>query len=959
MLTHGKPARAGRQGGFQWLHFVAAAWLCLCLCTGLTLQTLAAAQAEPLVKVGYDVTGVLLRKTDQGIYRGYNVEFLYEIAKYTGWNYQFVPYNTWDGALKALAAGEIDILPTVLKSPQREKEMLFANHWMGMIHVALVVPADDRTHFYGDLASLQGMRVGVRRNTKDAADVEKWAREVGLKYQLVVYGDNKELLEALDAGKIDAAGLSYIGRARKYRAIMEFAPQEMYFAVAPQKPQIKLQLDSALGQIAALNPEFYADAMEKLTGRETNPLPVFSQKENAFINDGKPVRITFLKQAAPFSYVDDSGAYQGLLPKLLTRITALSGLKFTYVVVENPAAALKAVQEGRADVVGRITNNLFFARQEHLRLTTPYTYLPLVQVTRPETQTVARVGMQEHCQMDLIQDQECAEKKGKSSQGAATAEADKDFQLYPTPDALFQALQDGKIDAIYCDAVTAGHLMELHGTTKFKQTVLQPFTYSFTLGVGPKADPLLAGILDKSIRCISVKEVEEMFIQSRVERTATVKGLLERMPMAYVAGFTIFLLALIAGLVAALILLRRQSREKMAVMEQAAATKQDKLRMEALEKNVEEKNRFFANISHDMRTPLNAIIGLSLLARSEQVSAKVKDYLDKIQASGNLLLGLINDTLNISKLSSGKVILKNEPVACAQIFEDVVVPIREAAAAKKLQFTADRSGLTCDYLLTDRLNLEKILLNLLTNAIKYTPAGGQVQFTLASAQESGQHFLVVTVRDNGIGIAPVFLPHLYDAFAQEDDANAGTGLGMAIVKRLVELMAGTIQVDSPKEQGTTFTVRLPLQAVAAPDQAAAAAVVSPERLAKLAGRKILLCEDNELNRQIATALLQKQGLEVVTAENGRQGLDIFSASAEQEFALVLMDVRMPVMDGLTATAAIRSLNRRDADVPIVAMTANTFPEDIQACLNVGMNGHVAKPVDPNHLYETLLQALQL
>jgi two-component system sensor histidine kinase/response regulator len=136
-------------------------------------------------------------------------------------------------------------------------------------------------------------------------------------------------------------------------------------------------------------------------------------------------------------------------------------------------------------------------------------------------------------------------------------------------------------------------------------------------------------------------------------------------------------------------------------------------------------------------------------------------------------------------------------------------------------------------------------------------------------------------------------------------------------------------------------------------------VVSPERLAKLAGRKILLCEDNELNRQIATALLQKQGLEVVTAENGRQGLDIFSASAEQEFALVLMDVRMPVMDGLTATAAIRSLNRRDADVPIVAMTANTFPEDIQACLNVGMNGHVAKPVDPNHLYETLLQALQL
>ena len=948
-------AKRGSQG--NWLKILVAAWLCFCLCASLGLQARAAAPAEPLVKVGYDVTGVLLRKTDQGIYRGYNVEFLYEIAKYTGWNYQFVPYNTWDGALKALAAGEIDILPTVLKSPQREKEMLFANHWMGMIHVALVVPADDRTHFYGDLESLQGMRIGVRRNTKDAADVVKWAQEVGLKYQLAVYGDNKELLEALDAGKVDAAGLSYIGRARKYRAIMEFAPQEMYFAVAPQKPQLKVQLDSALGQIAALNPEFYADAMEKLTGRETNPLPVFSQKESAFINAGQPVRITFLRQAAPFSYVDDSGAYQGLLPKLLARVTALSGLKFTYVVVENPAAALKAVQEGRADVVGRITNNLFFARQEHLRLTTPYTYLPLVQVTRPETQKITKVGMQEHCQMDLIQDQECVEKKDQNGK-KLPAGTDKQFQLYPTPEELFKALKDGSVDAIYCDAVTAGHLMEMHGTTKFKQAVLQPFTYSFTLGVGPRADTRLAGILDKSIRCISVKEVEEMFIQSRVERTATVRNLLERLPMAYAAGFTVFLLALVAGLAVALLSLRRQSREKLAVMEQAAATRQDKLRMEALEKSVEEKNRFFANISHDMRTPLNAIIGLSLLARSEQVSGKVKDYLDKIQASGNLLLGLINDTLNISKLSSGKVALKQEPVASADIFNDVVVPIREAAAAKQIQFTADRSGLTCDYLLADRLNLEKILLNLLTNAIKYTQAGGQVEFTLAGEETAARkQNLVITVRDNGIGIAPEFLPHLYDAFSQEEDSNAGTGLGMAIVKRLIDLMEGTIQVDSVKGQGTTFTVRLPLQPVAAPDSVAEVSALTQSQLDRLAGKKVLLCEDNELNRQIATALLQKQGMTVVTATDGRQGVDIFSASREHEFAVLLMDVRMPVMDGLMATAAIRALNRRDADVPVVAMTANTFPEDIQACLNVGMNGHVAKPVDPNHLYETLLQVL--
>ena len=942
----------------KWEKWLTTACLCFCLCLFTTGQVLAAAGSQP-VKVGYDVTGVLLHKSDQGIYRGYNVEFLYEIAKYTGWEYQFVPYDTWAAALKALSAGEIDILPTVLKSPQREKEMLFANHWMGMIHVALVVPADDKKHFYGDLDSLQGMRIGVRRNTKDAEDVQKWAADTKLQYQLVVYGDNKELLEALDAGKVDAAGLSYIGRARKYRAIMEFAPQEMYFAIAPQRPQIKLGLDSALGQIAALNPEFYTNAMEKLTGRETNPLPVFSQKEHAFIAGGQPVRITFLRQAAPYSYVDEGGAYQGVLPKLLARISSLSGLKFTYVVVENPAEALKAVQEGRADVVGRITNNLFFAKQQHLRLTTPYTYLPLVQITKPATQTVHKVGMQEHCQMDLIQDQECVDKKVRPGGNKVPDELSKQYLLYATAEKMFRALSDGSVDALYCDSVTAGHLMELHGVSQYKLTVLQPFTYSFTLGVGNQTNPYLAGILDKSIRCISIKEVEEMFIQSRVERTSTLKGTIERLPAAYLAALSAFLLALIICLVVALFWIRRQSREKLTIMEAAAATRQDKLRIEALEKSAEEKNRFFANISHDMRTPLNAIIGLSQLAGAEPVSGQVRDYLNKIKASGTLLLGLINDTLNISKLNSGKVVLKLEPVACKDLFNDVVVPIQEAAAAKKIQFAATKSCAGYDYILADRLNLEKILLNLLTNAVKYTPEGGHVNFDVNSAMAPDQQpFIVIKVQDDGIGMSPEFLPHIYDAFSQENDSSTGTGLGMVIVKRLVDLMQGTIQVESTKGQGTTFTVHLPLRPTTAPTGTGAEGNGTEAALAKLAGSKVLLCEDNNLNREIATALLKKQGMTVVSAENGQQGVDIFRASAEHEFAVILMDVRMPVLDGLEATMAIRSLHRSDAAVPIIAMTANTFPEDIQACLNAGMNGHVGKPVDPQHLYETLLKVLQ-
>jgi signal transduction histidine kinase/ABC-type amino acid transport substrate-binding protein len=930
------------------------ALLCLFLCSLMTGQALAAENTKT-VKVGYDLSGVLTHKEADGTFRGYNVEFLYEIAKYTNWNYEYVPYQSWDQALTAVAEGQIDLLPTVLKTPQREQTMLFANHWMGMIHVALVVPKNDRTHFYGDLPSLQGIRIGVRYNTKDADDVKAWAKAVNLTYQLSVYSDNKELLEALDAGEIDAAGLSYVGLAKKYRAIMDFAPQGMYFAVAPQRQDIKLELDSAMGQIAALNPDFYSNAMEQLTGREPNPQPVFSHAEQALIDEGKPVRVTFLRNAAPYSFLDESGKERGVLVKFLERITELSGLKFTFVQVDNAGEAIKAVHEGRADVVGRITNNLFYANLQKLRLTTPYTNLPVVQVTKPGTDVIHKVGMQEHCEMDTIQ---CVEANQNPSKQAAQS-VNKEIQLFPTAAVMFQALENGKVDAIYCDSVTADSFAEDNGESNYKIVVMQPFTYNFTLGVGKQVDKRLAVILDKSIRCIGVKEVDEMFMQGRMEKKTTLKGLVERLPRSHLIAIGIFLLALIAGLIVALIVITRQAREKIAVMQQAAHTEQEKLKIAELEKSADEKNRFFANVSHDMRTPLNAIVGLTQLAEREPVSDTVKDYLQKIKSSGILLQDLIADTLNISRLNSGKTILKIEPVACEELFNDVVIPIKEAADKKHIEFVADRSGAACQAILADKLNLEKILLNLLSNSVKYTPEGGHIKFIIkkAATAAADTNNMIITIQDDGIGMSPEFLPHLYDSFSQENETNQGTGLGMTIVKRLVEIMNGTIDVVSAKGKGTTFTVKLPMQE-------ATAAMVAKEqkaelKLDKLQGTKALLCEDNEINRQIAIAVLKRQGVTLVEAENGQIGVDLFEHSAPNEFSFIIMDVRMPVLDGLEATAKIRALSRADAKtVPIIALTANAFPEDVATCLAAGMNDHVAKPINPKTLYATIVKHLK-
>ena len=377
---------------------------------------------------------------------------------------------------------------------------------------------------------------------------------------------------------------------------------------------------------------------------------------------------------------------------------------------------------------------------------------------------------------------------------------------------------------------------------------------------------------------------------------------------------------------------------------------------------VHAKNRFFSDISHDMRTPLNAIIGFSSLATRPGLSADEKDdYLKKIQSSGKLMLNLINDTLTISKADSGKLQIHEEAISIRGLCEPVLAPIRELAQQKEIQFETDFSDYRERTVLVDPLNFQKIFLNLLNNAVKFTPQGGHIRFAVQDAPgDSAGSDLIFTVQDSGIGISKEFMEKMYEPFAQERRSgyeSAGTGLGLAIVKRLVEKMHGSICVESEEGEGTCFTVRLPLletaEEVVTETTAEAEKAVQTD-YSHLAGKKLLLCEDNETNRQIARALLKNRKIEIETAVNGQVGVEKFKASREKEYSAILMDIRMPVMDGLEATRAIRQLDRPDAaTIPILAMSADVFPEDIRECLEAGMNGHIAKPIDVDEMMKTL------
>ena len=376
-------------------------------------------------------------------------------------------------------------------------------------------------------------------------------------------------------------------------------------------------------------------------------------------------------------------------------------------------------------------------------------------------------------------------------------------------------------------------------------------------------------------------------------------------------------------------------------------------RLAAVKAN-EAKSAFLSSMSHDLRTPLNGILGFTDIALKEPDVARKQECLEKIKLSGDLLLSL-------SRIESGKMKLELEETDSRSFLQSVIAAVKSTAEQKNIHFDINEDRCPCGTIYVDRLKLQKVILNLLSNAIKYTPEGGTVCFSVENITSAGNAMTRrITVEDNGIGISPEFLPRLYEPFAQElrpEAANIqGTGLGLSIAKKIVDLMGGTIEVHSEVNKGTAFVVDLPIpcEKIAAEEKTKAECAAM-----NLSGKHILLVEDNYLNAEIATLLLKETGIAVTLAENGKLGAEKFAASPPGAFDAILMDIRMPVMNGYEATKAIRSMERPDArSIPVIGMTADAFEEDLRRAKDAGMNEYLTKPVDAKKIYATLSKAFQ-
>lgn len=369
------------------------------------------------------------------------------------------------------------------------------------------------------------------------------------------------------------------------------------------------------------------------------------------------------------------------------------------------------------------------------------------------------------------------------------------------------------------------------------------------------------------------------------------------------------------------------------------------------------KSDFLSNMSHDIRTPMNAVLGMTEIALDNMDSrAEVEGCLKKISISGKHLLDLINNVLDMSRIEAGRMSVNRELVSLSQLAEDIVATMQMQAEAKKQSLNVHMEQLDCVAVYSDSLRLRQVLLNILGNAVKYTPEGGAIDFTIkesSSAKGPGYVHLAFVVQDNGIGMKDEYVRHIFESFSREDSLRVqkteGSGLGMAITKYIVDAMGGRISIKSEPNVGTEFTVLLDVER-AEQEQAEAQETDAAQPQHAL---RVLLAEDNALNREIAVALLSKQDVTVETAENGQLCVEKFSAAPNGYYDAVLMDVRMPVMNGYEATQAIRALARADAALPIIAMTADAFAEDVERCLAAGMNAHLSKPMDINKLMALL------
>lgn len=862
---------------------------------------------------------------------GWGYEYLQTLSYYTpGWQYEYVS-GTFTELMDMLETGEIDLMPNISYSEERAQKLLFSSNPEGTERYYIYAKPDRDDLSKGDPQALQGLTIGYNPGVMQTTVGQQWLADEGITCTYKEMPGGGDLFAALANDEVDAIIMNDTISSTSASPMFYVGSSDYYFAVPKSRPDLMDDINSAMAAINRVNPRFNDEVKSNYSAQNSGSSSLTGDERTWLKENNNTVTLGYLTGKLPYCNEGENGEMEGSLASLVTTLHDKFGITVKTVAFESNEKLQKALTKGTVDVALPIYRDYWLAEQ-----------LGFVQSTSLGSMSLTVI----HASRDLNKDLQSIACTNPSIVNHRVLES-----LYPTAtitecesgDEMFNALALGKVSSNIVPSSRMETIRDKHDIEDYGKTEL-PNTAELSCWIS-RGEPELLGIINKSI--INAGDSLAASNYSSASYTAQ-----ESDTLRFLYRNRTAIAATLIGILSASIILLIWSLKR-------ARTEREK----AVAANAA-KSAFLTRMSHDIRTPLNGILGLIEIEELKEGDMQAaRESRAKARVAANHLLSLINDILEMGRIEEHKMTLEHESFNLKELCDDALVLCRLRASDRGITLLNTSEPYAVDQgMIGSPTHIRRIIINLLDNSIKYNKHGGTVTFfSTVKPLNDTRALFCFTIEDTGIGMTPEFLKHIYEPFAQEsNDARSkfqGTGMGMPIVKSLIDMMGGTIEISSELGVGSTFDVQIPLDIDRNPQARIKLVEATPS--CSLAGMSVLLAEDNDLNAEIAQALLESEGVVTTRAANGNEAVDLYLSRPAGSFDAILMDIMMPGMDGYEATRVIRLSGKPDAaDIPIIALTANAFAEDAKTAHDAGMNAHLSKPLDFEKLKNMLARIKQ-
>ncbi|MFK4784511.1 response regulator [Fusobacterium sp. MFO224] len=907
------------------------------------------------IRVGYSDFNGFIEKTEKGCYKGYGVEYLNKISAYSDLKFKFVSGN-FKELMEKLKNKEIDMLCLMVQTEERSKYLEYSRYSFGIPEGRLYTKKSSPI-FYRDLKYLNNKKIGLIEASLFKNSVENYEKENKINFKKKYYSSEKETREALDMGEIDIIATEAMSRHNDLKLLDNFPIEKYYFASFKDNDFMK-RFNKAQSKVIWLNKNLDLTLYKKYYGNQSGENTLnLTREEFNYIKSNSEILVGIIKSRNILSnYNEKTKEFRGIEPGIVRKINKISGLNLKMIPVSPQSNLMKSLKENKLELLMGVKKESDMEMYDNLLFSVPYINYEFSIVKKRDFY------------LDKNKEFRVTVPKKLKVLKEYLENSFSEVKIIDSPKGeLLDKILENKADVAVIQNYEAQYFLQM---PKYLSLVISNYGFynldsSF---ITNRNNKMLVSILNKSINILTNKGEIEKIVNSSISSNIyklSIYDILNQYQVFIV--IILFLIVLIITILFRIIKLNREHLKRTLENNKKLLEANNKLKIATKKAEIASraKSDFLSQMSHEIRTPLNGILGMARLAlENKKIKSEGKNYLTNIEESGFYLLKIINDILDISKIERNKLILNPEVVNMEKFMKNILNILKVRAREKEVNFKIKGLCSKYKYQYFDKIRVQQILVNIIGNAIKYTSSGGNVIFSNKYVIEEGKILCCYEVIDDGVGMSQEFLEHMFKPFEQEKNKlskyTEGTGLGLSISKNIIDLMGGKIEVKSRLERGTHFIIKIPTTEVLEEDYKKLKNKKENERI-YLKGNKnkrILVVEDHPINEIVTRRILENKGYLVESAKNGKEAVEMFSISKLGYYDLILMDIRMPVMDGYEATLTIRSLNRKDAkSVPIVALSANAFDEDRKKSLKYGMDEHLGKPIEINELKKILKKML--